>query len=95
MLSSKVVGTDDTSVKVLDPELDYARIGRMWPYCGDAEHPAVIFDYTKTRGQDGPRIFLEGYRGFLQADAYGVYDAFFNDSERGLVEVACWAHARR
>ena len=31
----------------------------------------------------------------MQADAYGVYDAFFKDKERALTEVACWAHARR
>ena len=31
----------------------------------------------------------------LQADAYVAYDSFFTDPERGLVEVACWAHTRR
>ena len=31
----------------------------------------------------------------MQADAYGGYDAFFKDPARGLIEVGCWAHARR
>ena len=31
LLSSKVIGTDDTSVKVLDRKLPFARIGRIWP----------------------------------------------------------------
>jgi transposase len=35
------------------------------------------------------------HRGYLQADAYGGYDAFFKDPARGLIEVGCWAHARR
>ena len=35
------------------------------------------------------------YRGHLQADAYVGYDSFFTDPQRGLVEVGCWAHARR
>src|SRR6266852_6390384 len=30
-----------------------------------------------------------------RADAYGGYDAFFKDPARGLIEVGCWAHARR
>src|SRR3954454_13354613 len=32
LLSSKVIGTDDTSVKVLDRKLPFARNGRIWPY---------------------------------------------------------------
>jgi hypothetical protein len=43
VLSSKVVGTDDTPVKVLDRKLKQARKGRIWPYVGDREHPAVIY----------------------------------------------------
>jgi hypothetical protein len=41
------------------------------------------------------RHFSQGHRGYLQADAYGGYDAFFKDPARGLTEVGCWAHARR
>ena len=95
LFQSKVIGTDDTSVKVLDAKLPFARTGRIWPYCGDEEHPVIVYDYTATRERAGPDKFLEGYRGYLQADAYSGYDAFFNDPARGLTEVACWAHARR
>src|SRR6202012_1887108 len=35
------------------------------------------------------------YRGYLQLDAYPAYDKFFLDPKRELVEVGCWAHARR
>jgi transposase IS66 family protein len=82
-------------VKVLDVKLPFARTGRIWPYYGDPNHPVVLYDYTATRECAGPEKFLEGYRGYLQADAYGGYDAFFKDPARGLVEVGCWAHARR
>jgi transposase len=95
LFESKVIGTDDTSVKVLDPKLPFARTGRIWPYYGDKEHPVVIYDYTQTRERAGPEKFLKGYSGYLQADAYAGYDAFFKDPARGLVEVGCWAHARR
>ena len=95
LFQSKVVGTDDTGVKVLDVKLPFARTGRIWPYYGDQEHPVILYDYTATRERAGPEKFLAGYRGYLQADAYGGYDAFFKDPARGLIEVGCWAHARR
>jgi len=95
LFQSKVIGTDDTSVKVLDAKLPFARTGRIWPYCGDRDHPVIVYDYTATRERAGPEKFLKEYRGYLQADAYGGYDAFFKDPGRGLIEVGCWAHARR
>jgi transposase len=95
LFESKVIGTDDTAVKVLDEKLPFARTGRIWPYYGDEEHPVILYDYTATRARAGPEEFLQGYRGHLQADAYGGYDAFFKDPARGLTEVGCWAHARR
>jgi transposase len=95
VLASKVVGTDDTPVKVLDRKLPQTRKGRIWPYVGDRDHPAVIYDYTPTRERAGPEEFLKNFRGYLQADAYAAYDSFFTDPGRGLVEVGCWAHARR
>ena len=95
VLSSKVVGTDDTPVKVLDRNLPQTRKGRIWPYVGDRDHPAVIYDYTPTRERAGPEAFLKDFRGHLQADAYAAYDSFFTRPGRGLVEVGCWAHARR
>jgi transposase len=59
LLGSKVIGTDDTSVKVLDRKLPFARIGRIWPYVGDAHHPVIVYDYTPTRSRAGPAKFLE------------------------------------
>ena len=96
VLSSKVVGTDDTQVRVLDPYYPKSsRKGRFWPYVGDRGHPAVVFDYTPTRERAGPELFLKEFRGYLQADAYVAYESFFTDPKRGLVEIACMAHARR
>ena len=95
LFQSKTIGTDDTGVKVLDEKLPFARTGRIWPYCGDNDHPVILYDYTKTRARAGPEEFLKGYRGHLQADAYGGYDAFFKNPARGLTEVGCWSHARR
>jgi len=95
VLSSKAVQTDDTPVPVLDPELPRTRTGRIWTYVGDAEHPYTVYDYTPTRSRDGPDAFLKSFTGYLQADAYSGYDQLYADPERAVVEVACWAHARR
>jgi transposase len=60
VLSSKVVGTDDTPVKVLDRSLvRTTRKGRFWPYLGDRTHGAAVFDYTPTRERAGPERFLK------------------------------------
>jgi len=92
---SKAIQTDDTPVPVLDPDLPHTRTGRIWTYVGDSEHPYTVYDYTPTRSRDGPEEFLKAFRGYLQADAYSGYDHFYEEPERGIDEVACWAHARR
>src|SRR6266702_4693797 len=67
LFQSKVIGTDDTGVKVLDITLPFARTGRIWPYYGDKEHPAILYDYTATRERAGPEKFLEGWRRMRRA----------------------------
>lgn len=95
VLSSKAMQTDDTPVNVLDPTLPRTRLGRIWTYVGDEEHPYTVYDYTPNRKRDGPDEFMKDFSGFLQADAYSGYDELYQDARRGIVEVACWAHARR
>jgi transposase len=95
VLRSKVVQTDDTPVPVLDPELPRTRTGRIWTYVGDAEHPYIVYDYTPNRSRDGPDNFLQPFHGYLQAHAYSGYDQLYQDGDREIVEVACWAHSRR
>ncbi len=95
VLASKVMQTDDTPVNVLDPSLPRARIGRIWTYVGDRDHPYTVYDYTPTRSRDGPDMFMKEFHGYLQADAYSGYDELYRNRSRNITEVACWAHARR
>jgi transposase len=95
VLQSPVLWTDDTPVTVLGGLDRGSTKGRFWPYIGDAEHPYSVYDFTMSRARDGPATFLANYHGFLQADAYGGYDGIFLGSNGAIVEVACWAHARR
>jgi transposase len=95
VLKSKVMQTDDTPVGVMDPTLPRTRLGRIWTYVGDDHHPYTVYDYTPNRSRDGPQAFMETFSGFLQADAYSGYDGLYEDPERDVIEVACWAHTRR
>lgn len=95
VLRSAVLHTDDTPVPVLDPTLPHTRKGRFWVYVGDFDHPYTIYDYTPSRSRDGPQQWLKSFRGFLQADAFGGYDGIYLESNGQIIEVACWAHARR
>lgn len=96
ILQSHVIQTDDTPVDVLDRDLGQrkTRTGRLWVYRGDAEHPHTVFDYTPNHTRAGPRAWLGEYTGCLQCDAYSGYDELFR-TRRDLIEVGCWAHARR
>ena len=95
VLPSPILWTDDTPVTVLGGKKGGSSKGRFWVYIGDTEHPYSVYDFTMSRARDGPAEFLKDYRGFLQADAYGGYDGIFLGSAGGILEVACWAHARR
>jgi transposase len=87
------IHTDDTSVKVRDSERKIKVTGRLWIYFGDHLHPYNVFDFTMSRKRDGPSWFLQGFRGYLQADAFSGYDGIYAGGS--VVEVGCNAHARR
>ncbi len=95
VLKSTVIHTDDTKVKMIDPENSGTITARFWAYIGDRGHPYTIYDFTKTRERTGPQEFLRGFQGYLQADAYSGYDGIYLDSAGGIKEVACWTHCRR
>ncbi len=93
VLQSKVIHTDDTSIKMLNPGTGKTLTAKFWPYLGDWLHRYAVYDFTTTRERDGPREFLEGFSGYLQADAYAGYDCIYASNE--VKEVACGIHARR
>lgn len=81
--------TDATGVLVQAREK--CRRGHFWVVIAPERH--VLFRYTPKH--DGAAVdgLLDGYEGYLVADAHAVFDHLY---KRGtLIEVACWAHARR
>ena len=99
VLHGAKVHADDTPVKVLAPGEGKTRTGRLWVYvrddraAGDPAPPAVWFRYSADRKGEHPQHHLRGFRGILQADAYGGWNALYDGGQ--VVEAACWAPARR
>lgn len=99
VMAASKVHADDTPVKVLQPGAGKTKQGRLWVYvrddrpAGDFAPPAAWFGYTLDRKGEHPRWHLKGFRGTLQADAYGGWRQIY--ASGAVVEAACWAHARR
>jgi hypothetical protein len=81
--------TDATGVLVQAREK--CRRGHFWVVIAPERH--VLFRYTPKH--DGAAVdgLLEDYQGYLVADAHAVFDHLYARGD--LIEVACWAHARR
>ena len=81
--------TDATGVLVQARER--CRRGHFWVVIAPERH--VLFAYTAKHDGAAVDSLLDGYQGYLVADAHAVFDHLY---KRGtLIEVACWAHARR
>jgi hypothetical protein len=53
----------------------------------------VVYDFSHDRSKKRPLDFLDGYHGYVHADAYSGYDELFK--REGIMEVGCWVHSRR
>jgi hypothetical protein len=53
----------------------------------------VLFELSARHNGEAVDSLVKGYRGYLVADAHSVYDHLYRDGT--IVEVGCWAHARR
>ena len=99
VLSGAKVHADDTPVPVLAPGEGKTKTGRLWTYVrddrptGNDDPPAVWFAYSPNRRGEHPQLHLKSFKGVLQADAYGGFDALYADGT--IREAACWAHVRR
>ena len=88
-LGSPVLCTDATGVLVQEKE--QCRRGHFWVLIAPDRH--VLFRYSPKHDGKAVDRLVAGYSGYLVADAHAVYDHIFKDGK--IVEVSCWAHARR
>jgi transposase len=85
---------DESPVKVLDPEVKgKAAQGYLWFYSRPGGY--VFLEFNQSRGRDGPRERLRGFRGTMQTDAYALYDALRREQPHKLRRIGCLAHSRR
>lgn len=101
VFAAERIHADDTTVPVLAK--GKTRTGRVWTYVRDdrpfAGHapPAAVFFYSPDRSGTHPEAHLVNYAGLMQADAYAGFNRLYEASRKlgPIVEVGCWAHARR
>lgn len=85
---------DESPVKVLDPEVKgKAARGFLWFYSKPGGY--VFLEFHHSRGRDGPRERLRGFRGTMQTDGYELYDALRKEQPSRLKRIGCVSHARR
>ena len=81
--------TDATGVLV--QALEKCRNAHFFVVAAPDKH--VLFGYTPKHNSAAVDKLLGGYKGYLVADAHVVYDHLYAKGK--IIEVACWAHARR
>lgn len=87
-LLSPILCTDATGVLVR--QIEKCRHSHFF-VVGAPNH--VLFRYSPKHDSEAIDEIFQDYRGYLIADAHIVYDHLYDDGK--VIEVACWAHARR
>jgi transposase len=80
---------DATGVLVLAKE--QCRKAHFWVLVAPGRH--VLYRYSHKHDSEAVDRLLAGFKGYLVADAATVFDHIYKTGD--IVEVACWAHARR
>jgi transposase len=86
---------DETTIQVLKEDGRAAQSdSRMWVRRGGPpDQPVVLFDYDPSRSGKVAWRLTEDFKGYLQSDGFGGYEAV--GKRDGVVHVGCLAHARR
>jgi transposase len=88
--NARWVCIDATGMLVLAKER--CRRNHFWVVVAERDH--VLFRHTRTHDGLVPVGLLEGFKGYVLADASSVYHELYR-REAAITEVGCWAHARR
>ncbi len=88
-LRSPYLCTDATGVLV--QAKDRCRKGHFFTVVAPERY--VLYAYSAKHDGEAIGKILKGYKGSLLADAHAIYDHLYRSGD--VVEVGCWAHARR
>lgn len=89
VFNSPYLCADATGVLVQAP--DRCRRGHFWVLVAPERH--VLFRYSTKHDAQAVSRLVPGYKGYIVADAHSVFNHLYASGE--IVEVGCWAHARR
>lgn len=90
----KVIFTDETPVKMLQPGKGKTKKVYIWVYVGGGNGPPYrIYEFALKRNHKYPMAFLKNFKGYAHADAFSGYNELFKDGS--IFECACWMHVRR
>jgi transposase len=93
-VASSYLHADETKVQVLKEEGRAPEsLSWMWVLARPGPQPIVVFNYEKTRAGSVPKRLLDGFKGFLQVDGYGGYNAV--SSKGDVIRLGCMMHVRR
>src|SRR4029078_6649621 len=86
---------DETTVQVLKEDGRAAQSdSRMWVRRGGPpDQPVILFDYDPPRSGRVAWRLTQDFKGYLQSDGFGGYEAV--GKREGVMHVGCLAHARR
>ena len=95
LLSYDIIAMDESRYQVLKEAGKSAQSqSYIWVQRGGPPgSPIILYDYDPSRSQSVPLRLLDGFKGYLQTDAYEGYAAVCRENE--LISVGCMAHARR
>ena len=99
LLERNVLHADETPVAQLDPGKGKTHRAYLWAYRSNVLEtgpPIMVFDYQISRAGRHAQDFLAGWQGHLMVDDFSGYKALFADgSATQVIELGCFAHARR
>ena len=89
VLKDNYLQVDETPIKVLDEhKKGKTHIGQHWVYYSPGQK-LVFFDYQKGRSREGPKKVLDGFEGYLQADAFTVYESLVKKDKLNVILAGC------
>jgi transposase len=86
----RIIHADETPVTTRLEGKKGTKKSYIWVYTSGEK---TVFDFTMSRGRDGPSRMLRDWQGTLVADAYGGYDQIVTRND--IIRAGCWSHARR
>jgi transposase len=97
ILTRSVLHADETPVQMLKPGNGKTHRAYLWAYAAGAHEDvkAVVYDFCESRAGANAKAFLADWRGALVVDDFSGYKQLMNGGNHKIMEVGCWAHARR